>query len=247
MAARGLRHGCGRQRRAPRAPPGPAGSRGPGRRRPEPRRGGTAGRAGRAPGGCRGRGARRVEGHRGQGAVHRDEGAGAEDGEDRRRDEVRVGHPEWIAEQELLEPRRGVGREREQPAEAEHPGHHDGGGRVRADALVARRDRHERRGHRHTGTRAEQQRGSGQRGQHEARAAGRGRATRPRRRAGSFAPRSRALRRRAEQDDLRSRAARCPERHGSARGRGPPSVLVVLHRDRPQRPRPRSRTTISLP
>ena len=85
----------------------------------------------------------------------------------RGRDEVGVGHAERVAEEQLLEPLRRVRGEREQRAEAHQARDHHGGAGLRADALVARGERDQRRGHERPAGRAEQQRGAGQRGEHE--------------------------------------------------------------------------------
>ena len=76
--------------------------------------------------------------------------------------------PERVAEEELLEPLRRVGGEREQGAEAHEPGHRDGRAGVGADARVARRERDQRGRHERAAGGAEQQRRAGERGEHQA-------------------------------------------------------------------------------
>ena len=93
----------------------------------------------------------------------------ADHGEHRGRHEVRVGHAERVAEQQLLEALRRVGAERQQRAEAHQAGDHHAGGGLRADARVAGRDGDQRGGHRHAAGRPEQQRRPGERGEHEPR------------------------------------------------------------------------------
>ena len=139
------------------------------------------------------------------------------DGQDRGGGQVRVAHPERVAEQQLLEARGGVGRERQQPAEAEHARHHHGGGRVGADALVAAGERHERRRPPPRPRPAPSSSGApGERGQHEP-----GQQA-VRQRLGRVAepvaarPRTRARRRSRRAGPPRRCARRSmPERHGS--------------------------------
>ena len=65
--------------------------------------------------------ARWVERHRRQRAVEGHERGAAEREQHARGDQVAVGHSERVAEQELLEPLRRIGRERQQRAEAQRP------------------------------------------------------------------------------------------------------------------------------
>ena len=84
-------------------------------------------------------------------------------------DQVAVGHAQRVAEQELLEPLRRVGREREQRSEAHEAGHRHGRAGVGPDARVARGEGDQRGGHERAARGAEQQRRAGERREHEAR------------------------------------------------------------------------------
>ncbi len=86
----------------------------------------------------------------------------------RRRGQVAVGDPERVPEQQLLEPLRGVGRERQQRAEPHQAGDRHGGAGVRADARVARREGDQRSGHERSAAGAEQERRARERREHEA-------------------------------------------------------------------------------
>ena len=83
------------------------------------------------------------------------------------RDQVAVGDPERVAEQQLLQPLRRVGREREQRAEAHEAGHRHRRAGVRADAGVARGEGDQRGGHERAARGAEEERRARERGEHE--------------------------------------------------------------------------------
>ena len=114
------------------------------------------------------RGAAGVEGHRRERAVQGHQGGAAEHEQGRGRDQVAVGDPERIAEEQLLEPLRRVRRQREQRAEPDQAGDRHGGAGVRADARVARRERDQRGGHQRPAGGAEQERSAGERREHQA-------------------------------------------------------------------------------
>ena len=75
--------------------------------------------------------------------------------------------PEQVAEQQLLEPRRRLRREREQRARAEQRRDRHGDAEVGADPLVARRERDRAGGDERAAGGAEHERGAGERGEHE--------------------------------------------------------------------------------
>jgi hypothetical protein len=113
------------------------------------------------------RGADGIERHGREGTVESDQRGTARDGEDGRRDQVGVAHAEGVSEEELLQPLRRLGRERQQGAKAEHAGDHYPGGRLRADSLVAPGKRDQPGSDQHTAARAEQQRQAGQGSDHQ--------------------------------------------------------------------------------
>ena len=82
-------------------------------------------------------------------------------------EQVGAGDAEQVAEQQLLEPRRHLGREREQRAGAEQRGDGHGDAEVGADPLVARRERDRAGGDERAPGGADHQRRAGQRGEHE--------------------------------------------------------------------------------
>ena len=82
--------------------------------------------------------------------------------------EVAAGHPERIAEQQLLQALRRVGNEGKQRPEADEPGDRDGGPGVGGDIRVARGKCDQRRRDDRPAQGAEQQRRSSQPGQHQA-------------------------------------------------------------------------------
>ena len=119
-----------------------------------------------------------VEGDRAERAVERKERAAAGQRQHGGGDQVAVGHPERVAEQQLLEPRGRIGAEREQAAEAEQAGNGDRRRGVGADARVAAGECDGRRGDRDADHAAEQQRQRRRARQGPSRAAARVRATR---------------------------------------------------------------------
>ena len=113
------------------------------------------------------RGAFAVEGEGLERAVQRGQHEHAEAEQGCRSHRVRVGHPQWIAEQQLGQALGRVRREGQQRAEPDQPGHRDRGTGIRADSLVPRGQRDHQRGGQRPRGRAQQERGPGQRGQHE--------------------------------------------------------------------------------
>jgi len=120
---------------------------------------GTEPRGGRTPG---------VEGHRGQRAVQGEQREAAQAEQRGGRDEIAFGHPQRVAEEQLLEALRRVWRQREQRAEADQTRDRHGGARVRADARVASGERDQRGGRERAARGAKQDRGARERGDHEA-------------------------------------------------------------------------------
>ncbi len=168
----GPRRGCGRSRpRPPPAPPArpapagcPAPAPPPRRRWPAP----AAGPGARAPGRMPSAGP--PPGSKATAASGRCSAASASAARQRQRAggrQVGAGHAQRIAEQQLLQPRRGVGPQRQQHAEPERAADHDGGGRVRPDPAVARGQRHGQRGHRDPAGGAQDQRRARQGGHHQ--------------------------------------------------------------------------------
>ena len=98
----------------------------------------------------------------------------AEQGERPAHGEQRGGHqigirdPERIPEQELLEPLRGVGRQRQEGTEPHQAGDHHARPGLGADPLVPAGHGDQAGRHEHADPAAEQQRGAGQRREHEA-------------------------------------------------------------------------------
>ncbi len=82
-------------------------------------------------------------------------------------DEVRVGHAQRIPEEQLRQALRRVRCQCQQHAEPDQPGYGDRGAGVGSDALVACGQRDHQRGDQRARGRPEQQRGAGQRCQHE--------------------------------------------------------------------------------
>ena len=157
-----------------------------------------------------------------------------------RGDEVGRARAEQVAEQQLAEPRRDVGREREHRAEAERRRDGDADGDLRADARVARRERDQRRGDEHAAGRAEQQRRADERRDHEPRQ------HRVRERLGGVGlaqvqqPDAERAARRAEHDDL-ERARAAAARSGGSRPVSASWCWTATARW------PQSSTTISAP
>ena len=83
--------------------------------------------------------------------------------------QVGVGHAERVAEEQLLQALGRVGRERQQRPEPHQPGDHHAGGRLRADARIARATPISTAATATPPDGAEQERGAGQGGEHQAR------------------------------------------------------------------------------
>jgi hypothetical protein len=133
-------------------------------------------------------------------------------------DQVAVGRAERIAEQELAQPGRGVGRQRERDAEPEQRADRHRDGELRADAPVARRERDEQRGRHDPARRSQHDRQAGQRREHEP----------GQHRVGQRLGRVRVTQ---VQDPDAQRAADDPQQHDL--GQGPAQQLALQQRHQP--------------
>ena len=181
----------------------------------EPQEGGPQPEGGRAGG---------IEGGGCQRAPERDERRAAQYHQHRGGHEVAAGHPERIAEQQLLQALRRVGSEGEQRPQADEPGDRDGGPGVGGDIRVARGKCDQRRRDDRPAQRRRAAAALRPARPAPGRAAGRARATRRRRSGARSRPRSRERRRTLRRARARAwRAAR-------SRSRRAASVTVAVAR-----------------
>ena len=155
----GRGHQCGEHEQSAKALNGHGHGRGEQDEQGEPQEGRPQPEGGRAGGIERGGGERSPERH---------ERSATNGHEHRGGHEVAAGHPERIAEQQLLKALRRVGSEGEQRPEADEPGDRDGCPGVGGDIRVARGERDQRGRDDRPARGAEQQRRPGQPGQHQA-------------------------------------------------------------------------------